>query len=174
MANQNHAGPGPDPGPANGNGHRPLDADQGRGHPAAPELQGRSDNGAGRDDHQPETAGRLAPDPFIAAIEGLTKQSHAVECSQWAILKELRAGRKYRKDNPPRLEAVGDMGHCEACGCWLDSFDDLVHHQFHAHPEIFLEPGELPLAAPDCLCRGCNPEAYLAWARTPEGRGAKT
>ncbi len=156
---------GPDA--TSGNGHRPIDINQGSGSAAAADLQGRSDNGAGRADHQPQAARGIPADSLLATLK-------ALEQSAWATLKELRAGRKYRKNNPPRLEPIGDLGHCEACGTSRRTFDDLVHHQFEAHPEIFLEPGELPLEPPPCLCRGCNPDAYRAWARTPEARGAKT
>lgn len=157
------------PGAASGNGHRPLDADAGRGQETAADVQGpgRSNNGAGRDDDQPQATRGISADSLGATLK-------AIEQASWATLKELRAGRKYRKNNPPPAEPIADLGHCEACGQWRSSFDDLVHHQFHAHPEIFLEPGELPLEAPPCLCRSCNPGAYLEWIRTPEARGAKT
>lgn len=132
---------------------------------AAPELPAGSDRDGNGDPGASEAARRLANSRLLTeALEGLRN-------SNFAILKELRNGRKYRKQNPPKLE-LGLEWACEQCGTSRRSFDDLVHHQMTEHPETFLE-GELPLGTPPCLCRSCDPAAWIDWQRTPEARGAK-
>lgn len=57
------------------------------------------------------------------------------------------------------------LGWCEQCGAWLPSFDDLVHHQFTNHNDIFGEPGELSFSTESCLCLACAPGAFGEYVR---------
>ena len=154
--------------PAADDGHRVVDIDEARRRAAAPDVQKGDDPRAGQHDHLPavdEQPARPAPD----TVAGLK----ALERSQWAILKELRLGRKYREANPPKL-AFGLEHECEQCGTSRATFDDLVHHQFAEHPDVFVEAGELMLETPACMCHRCaGVEPYLVWLRTTEARGAK-
>jgi hypothetical protein len=143
-----------------GEGHRvdhddrAIDADRDRGQAAAEAVPTRKDNGARRPAAQPEATGRLPSDP----LESVLKQ---LERSQWALLKELRNGRKFRETHPQKLPSLGDsLGFCEQCGAWYGDLEDLVHHQFIKHPEIFVEPGELMLETPSCCCLECDRDGW--------------
>lgn len=147
----------------NGRGRRQAQGD-------GAEQTGSADQDAERRAAVPEAADRLA------AVARLTEAAEALTKTQWAILGELRKGRAYRKRNPPPAEPITGPwhGHCEQCGAWYDDDDALVHHQFELHPEIFQvdEHGQPALHVEvECLCRRCNPGAYLAWLQTPEARG---
>lgn len=144
-------------------GHRVVDADEGCGDGAAqdvPEEQRRDDQvGDGRG-APPATAGRVSDAALVTAFEGLTR-------TQWAILKELRNGAKYRKANPPALPSLGGdrLAWCEQCGAWCTTFDELVHHQFTNHNDIFVEEGTLAFAVEPCMCSRCDPTSYAEFVR---------
>lgn len=140
-----------------------ADGDRHRGgngcgdHVAAPDVAESEDQGAVRADDLSAAAGRAAETELTSALSSLTQ-------TQWAILKELRNGRKYREQNPPALPALGDrLGLCEQCGAWLETFDDLLHHQFAEHLEIFQEQADLFGEQPRCLCSSCSPAAFREW-----------
>lgn len=158
--------------PAADNEHQVVDIDEARRRAADQDVQGGAHRGAVRHDDPPEATDGV-PDAAPVTADGAEQATKALERTQWAILKELRAGRKYRETNPPRPAFLAD-NECEQCGTSRATFEDLVHHQFTAHPEVFVESGELMLEAPACMCRQCaGPGPYLDWLRTPEGRGAK-
>lgn len=142
---------------------------------AASDAQARDDTGARRYDGEPEANRRVAATALVTAIEGLSTTTGAVEKTQWAILSELRRGRKFREKNPAPLAPLVAEWECERCGTSRRSFEELLHHQFEVHTEIFVPDGELMIEPLPCQCRRCvGPESYLAWASTPEGRGAYT
>ena len=130
----------------------------------------------------PEAARRVPGAQLVSALEALTEASTAGRNASFAVLQELRRGRKYREQNPARLELAGaaTLGHCEQCGAWLRSFDELVHHQFEWHVEIFAPEGELAFAPEPCLCSSCSPSTFGEWCREqpepmplPKGKPAK-
>lgn len=115
----------------------------------------------------PEAARRIPGTQLVSALEALTEASTAGRNASFAVLQELRRGRKYREQNPARLELAGaeTLGHCEQCGAWLRSFDELVHHQFTLHVEIFAPQNELAFESERCLCSSCSPDAFGEWCR---------
>lgn len=106
----------------------------------------------------------------MAALDALTDAATQQRNSNFAVAKELRKGRAYRQENPPRPIAGAErLGFCEQCEAWLPSFDVLVHHQFTHHAEIFAPLGELAFEAEPCLCSSCSPAAFGTWCReSPE------
>lgn len=113
---------------------------------------------------------RLPAAKLAAALDALTEAAEAQRNATFAVLQELRRGRQYREENPPRPPAIAGTwrGYCEQCGAWYDDDDELLHHQFTAHNEIFREPGELAFEAVPCLCSSCSPGAFGAWCRDAE------
>ena len=160
--------------PAAEHGDKVVDIDAARGRAAAQDVPSGDDRRAVRHDAAPEVPVRIpgtAQEPGSGSLPADAVK--ALERSQWAILRELRAGRKCREQNPPALPSFGPWS-CEQCGTTRPTFDDLVHHQFAAHPETFAGDGVLVFDAAPCECRQCSgPAAYLDWLRTPEARGAK-
>lgn len=133
----------------------------------APELQADVDPGSDGRRDLPEAARRVPGAQLVSALEALTEASTAGRNASFAVLQELRRGRKYREQNPARLELGGaeTLGHCEQCGAWLRSFDELVHHQFALHIEIFAPAGELAFEPERCVCSSCSPGAFSEWCR---------
>lgn len=142
---------------------------------AAASVSTDADQGADGRDDLPETAGRLAAPgraDTIAALAALTEAAEAQRNATFAVLQELRRGRKYRQENPPPAPTLRGPwhGHCEQCQAWYDDDDELTHHQFAEHNEIFRAAGELAFAPEPCLCMQCNPQAYHDWLQTPEAQ----
>lgn len=141
-------------------------ADAARRRDLAPELPADVHPGAQRGDDLPEAARRVPGAKLVSALEALTEAATIGRNASFAVLGELRRGRKYREKNPPRRELAGNsIGRCEQCGAWFGSFDELVHHQFDRHVEIFAPVGELAFEAEPCLCSSCSPGAFGEWCR---------
>ena len=71
----------------------------------------------------------------------------------WVILKEMRAANKLRAASTLELPPLVDSWPCEICGAHYHRFDQLVHHQFWKHKEIFKEGLHERI---ECLCDFCE------------------
>jgi hypothetical protein len=60
-------------------------------------------------------------------------------------------------------ELGGSLGDCEQCGMSLPGFEELVHHQFSTHLELFQDQADLFGDQPTCLCSSCSPGAHRKW-----------